>query len=138
MVSQPQRYLILFILGLLVGVMGAVFAMRAWQARQDPLPHAVMHVMAHQTDALKQAIAQNRCAVSDTLPRLQALRAVGNDIEAAFPDLAEDTRFAGHASQLRATLDGALAVPAGTCQAAQASLKKIGESCQACHNDFGH
>ncbi|MFT4197823.1 MAG: hypothetical protein QM601_07940 [Pseudoxanthomonas sp.] len=138
MVSQPQRYLILFVLGLLVGIVGAVFALRAWQERQNPLPHATMHVMDHQIDTLKQSIAQNRCTVSDVLPRLQALRAVGNDLEAVFPDLAEDTRFGGHASQLRATLDAALAAPPGTCQAASAALKKVGEACKACHEDFAH
>jgi hypothetical protein len=36
---------------------------------------------------------QNRCAATDTLPHLQALRTMANDIEPAFPDLRDDARF---------------------------------------------
>ncbi|WDS36694.1 hypothetical protein [Pseudoxanthomonas sp.] len=138
MASQASRFLFLFLLGLLVGVIATVMAMRALQARKDPFPHSVMHVMDKQTEVLKQNIAQNRCTSSDALPRLQTLRAVGNDLETAFPDLAEDQRFVTHASQLRATLDGALSAPPAGCPDTQATLAKIGEACKACHDDFTH
>ncbi|SEK99555.1 hypothetical protein SAMN05428989_1222 [Pseudoxanthomonas sp. GM95] len=138
MASQASRFLFLFLLGLLVGAIATVMAMRALQARKDPFPHSVMHVMAKQTDVLKQNIAQNRCTTSDALPRLQTLRAVGNDLEAAFPDLAEDQRFVTHASQLRATLDGALSAPPVGCPDTQATLAKVNDSCKACHDDFAH
>lgn len=136
MASQASRFLFLFLLGLLVGVVAAVMAMRALQARRDPFPHSLMRVMDKQTEILKQNIAGNRCTGSDALPRLQTLRALGNDLETAFPDLAEDQRFVTHASQLRATLDGALSAPPAGCPDTRAALAKIDEACTACHHDF--
>lgn len=138
MASQASRFLFLFLLGLLVGGVATVMAMRALQARQDPFPDSVMHVMAKQTDVLKTNLAANRCTASDALPRLQTLRAVANDLEAAFPDLAEDARFVTHAGQLRATLDGALSAPPVGCPDTKAVTARIGEACKACHNDFAH
>ncbi|PZP63102.1 MULTISPECIES: hypothetical protein [Pseudoxanthomonas] len=136
MASQASRFLFLFLLGLLVGGVATVMAMRALQARQDPFPDSVMHVMAKQTDVLKANLAANRCTASDALPRLQTLRAVSNDLETAFPDLAEDARFVTHAGQLRATLDGALSAPPVGCPDTKAVAARIGDACKACHDDF--
>ena len=143
MASQPPRrpsaaahYFVVFVIGLFAGVMCAVMLLRALQARQDPFPSATMHVMAHQTSALRNTAAANRCTTSDVLPRLQTLRAVANDLEAAFPGLGDDARFAGAASGLRATLDGALAQPPSDCAQITATLEKIGDDCRACHQDF--
>jgi len=134
--SPAARYLVVFVVGLFAGVMCAVMLLRALQARQDPFPDAVMNVMAHQTFALKTSTTANRCTTSDTLPRLQSLRAMANDLEAAFPGLREDQRFAGAASALRATLDGAITTPPADCTQITAVLEKIGEDCRACHQDF--
>ena len=135
--SNASRYLFLFLLGLVGGVVLAVFAFRAIKARQDPFPDSVMQVMEKQFTLLDASIAANRCMATDTLPRLQTLRLVGNDIETAYPDLAEDARFAGHARQLRANLDAAIAAAPADCGAARAARAKAVESCKACHRDFG-
>jgi hypothetical protein len=76
MASQPEikkpsaasRYLFLFLIGLVVGAVCTVMAMRALQARQDPFPHAVMHVMAKHSGQLSDKVKQNRCAATDTIP----------------------------------------------------------------------
>lgn len=137
MPSNASRYLFLFLVGLLVGVVLTVVSMRALQARQDPFPHSLMQVMARQTNMLGENVKQNRCTSSDALPRLQTLRAVGNDLEAAFPDLADDARFAAHASEFRGILDTSLAAAPGSCAAIKATGDKIGGACEACHRDFG-
>ena len=134
--SAAKRYLVVFIIGLMVGVVAAVMLLRALQARQDPFPGAVMQVMAPQTQALKATAAANRCSAHDSVPRLQSLRAVANDLEAAFPGLGDDSRFAGAASSLRANLDQALAAPPASCAEVTAALEKIGNDCRACHQDF--
>ncbi|TWH05905.1 MULTISPECIES: cytochrome c [Pseudoxanthomonas] len=142
MASQPNRpspaarYLVVFAIGLLVGVVAAVMALRALKERQDPFPDALMNVMARQTQELKATAAANRCAVHDALPRLQSLRAMANDLETAFPGLRDDQRFAGAASSLRANLDQALAAPPSDCAQITATLEKIGGDCRACHQDF--
>jgi cytochrome c556 len=92
--------------------------------------------MAAHIDALSTDVKQNRCTATDTLPHLQALRTMANDIEPAFGDLREDARFGQHASDLRASLDEVLANPPIACPAVEAALEKIGGNCKACHKEF--
>ena len=134
--SNASRYFFLFLLGLVIGAVLTVMAVRSIQARQDPFPDSVMHVMQKQAGLLKQNGDESRCAVTDNLPRLQSLRAISNDLELAFPGEAEDQRFVAHASQLRSTLNAALATPPADCATLGVTTQKIGEACQACHQDF--
>jgi hypothetical protein len=134
--SNAGRYLFLFLLGLVIGVICAVMALRALQARRDPFPDALMNVMAHQASALRDSAKANRCTTNDALPRLQSLRALSNDIESGFPGLRDDTRFAAAASGLRAGLDKALAAPPADCAQLAAINEQIGEDCKSCHRDF--
>jgi hypothetical protein len=136
MASNASRYLFLFLIGLAVGILGTVMAMRAIDARQDHFPSSVMEVQGWHMHQLKTATEQNRCAATDTLPHLQALRTMANDIEPAFPDLRDDQRFAKHASDLRATLDNALANPPLNCAGVGTTLASIGDDCSACHKEF--
>ena len=83
MASQPEtkkpsaasRYLFLFLIGLVVGAICTVMAMRALQARQDPFPDSVMQVMAKHSGQLADKVKQNRCAATDTIPHVRTLRA---------------------------------------------------------------
>ena len=134
--SAAKRYLAVLVVGLFAGAICAVMAVRALQARQDPFPDALMQVMAKQSSELRAATTANRCTTSDVLPRLQALRAMANDLETAFPGLREDARFATAASGLRATLDTSLATPPQECAQLAEVAKQIGENCKACHADF--
>ncbi len=136
MASNAQRYLFLFLIGLVVGVVATVMLMRVLQERKDPFPDSVMHVMQHHAERLGATIAQNRCAATDTVPHARALRTMANDLEPAFPGLADDSRFTGHTSQFRAKLDAALAAPPTDCAAATALNDSIKESCKGCHQDF--
>lgn len=134
--NAAARYLFLFLIGLAVGIVATVMAMRALDARKDHYPTSVMHVMDAHMGALKDNIGKNRCSATDTLPHLQALRMMANDIEPAFGDLREDARFAEHASDLRARLDSVLGTPPLACAGVQAALKDIGADCKACHQEF--
>ena len=134
--SAASRYLFLFLVGLVVGAVAAVMAMRALQARHDPFPDSVMNVMARHSGLLSDKIKQNRCAATDTVPHVRTLRAMANDLEMAFPGLADDKRFQGHTSQFRADLDSALATPPTDCAGAEALLKQVGTDCKACPQDF--
>jgi len=136
MASNASRYLFLFLIGLAVGIVGTVMAMRAIDARQDHFPSSVMEVQAWHMAQLKTSTQQNRCAATDTLPHLQALRTMANDIEPAFGDLRDDARFSKHASDLRATLDNALANPPLNCAGVGTTLASIGEDCKNCHQEF--
>ena len=136
MAGTGARYFCLFLVGLLVGAVGVVMAMRAIDARKDHFPESVMHVQQWHMGKLKANIDQNRCNATDTLPHLQALRAMADDIEPAFPDLADDARFTKAASDLRAAIDQARANPPLNCAGVGAAMKEIGGACKACHQDF--
>ena len=113
MASQPEtkkpsaasRYLFLFLIGLVVGAICTVMAMRALQARQDPFPDSVMQVMAKHSGQLADKVKQNRCAATDTIPHVRTLRAMANDLEMAFPGIADDICVSNTNRQLPA-LDG--------------------------------
>jgi hypothetical protein len=134
--NAAARYFFLFLLGLVVGVVATVMALRALDARKDHFPESVMNVMAAHAGALGDSVKQNRCSATDTLPHLQALRTMANDIEPAFGDLREDQRFAQHAADLRASLDEVLASPPIACPGVQAAVEAVGSKCKACHQDF--
>ena len=84
--AHGSRYLFLFLLGLVVGAVGVVMALRAWDARKDHFPESLMHVQGWHMDQLGKAVEQNRCAATDTLPHLKALRTTADDLERAFPE----------------------------------------------------
>ena len=134
--SNAGRYLFLLILGLVLGVVATVMAMRALEQRKDHFPEALMHVQQWHMGQLKGDMEQNRCNATDVLPHLQALRVSANDLEAAFPDLRDDARFKTAASAIRAAADKAVANPPLTCEGVGAAMKSLGESCKACHQDF--
>lgn len=135
--SAPARYLFMFLLGLVIGAIGTVMALRAIDARKNHLPESVMHVMAAHSSQLKQNIEQNRCAASDLIPHLQTMRTMAHDIEPAFgPAYSDDKRFVKHASHLRAVLNDNLATPPLSCPGATTMLKEIGNACDSCHQDF--
>jgi hypothetical protein len=134
--GNGSRYLFLLLLGLVIGVVATVMAMRAIEARKDHFHESVMHVQQWHLGQLKASVEQNRCGATDTLPHLQTLRLLSNDLEPAFPDLRDDQRFIKHASQLRATLDAALASPPLNCGGVATTVQDLGEACKACHQDF--
>ena len=134
--SKASRYLFILILGLLIGVVTTVMAMRAIQERQDHFPGSLMSVLAKQSKLLGESQKQNRCTPTDVTPRLQTMRALSNDMDLAFPGLKDDPRFQQHASGFRATLNDALASPPADCTALAVTLKKLGSDCKACHQDF--
>ena len=134
--SNAGRYLFLLIMGLVLGVVATVMAMRALEQRKDHFPEALMHVQQWHMGQLKGDMEQNRCNATDVLPHLQALRLSANDLEAAFPDLRDDARFKTAASAMRAAADKAVANPPLTCEGVGAAMKSLGESCKACHQDF--
>ncbi|MGY0798726.1 hypothetical protein ACW7G0_06720 [Lysobacter sp. A286] len=137
--TNGSKYIFLLLLGLVIGVLATVMALRAIESRkgwQDHFPHAAMHLMQAHAAQLGGSVKANRCAATDSLPHLQALRTVANDLEPAFPGLRDDRRFVEHAGNLRATLDSALASPPLNCEGLAKVTKSIGESCKACHQDF--
>ena len=136
MASPAARYFFLFAVGLVVGIVATVMGMRAWNARQDPFPGALMNVQQWHMGQLKANLDANRCNATDVLPHLAALRMTSDDIERAFSGLADDPRFKKAAGDMRATLDAARANPPLSCANVGTVMKDVGAACKACHQDF--
>ena len=134
--GNGAKYIALLLLGLVIGAICTVMAMRAIEARKDHFHGSVMHVQQWHLAQLRAATEQNRCSATDSVPHLQTLRVMANDLEPAFPDLRDDERFVKTASQLRGALDTALASPPADCAALGETTAAIGEACKACHQDF--
>lgn len=134
--SNAGRYLYLLVLGLALGAIATVMALRALEQRKDHFPEALMQVQAWHMDQLSKDKQQNRCNATDILPHLQALRMTATDIDAAFADLRDDQRFGTASSAMRATMDKIIANPPLTCEGVGAAMKEIGQSCKGCHQDF--
>ena len=134
--GNGAKYIALLLLGLVIGAICTVMALRAIEARKDHFHGSVMHVQAWHLGQIRAGIEQNRCGATDSLPHLQTLRTMATDLEPAFPELRDDERFVKYSSQMRATLDAALAQPPLNCESLGATAKKIGEDCKACHQDF--
>ncbi len=130
-----MRNAVLIVLGLVIGIIGTAMAMDALN-RGPHLSKSVMQMMDYHLDGMQATMQANRCAVSDTLPQLQALRSLANDIEPVFAPTLSDPRFRQHAGELRARLDALLATPPADCHAVDAAMTRIGGACKACHQDF--
>ena len=131
------RYFFMLLLGLVLGAIATVMITNAYQARKDHFPDAVMTVMSWHMDQLKQNVEANRCAATDTIPHLQSLRRMADNLEPGFKALSEsDAKFGQHASNLRNTLDGALGAPPTSCESLKKVMAQIGDGCKTCHQDF--
>ena len=139
MASNASRYFFLFLIGLVVGMVAVVMLLRTLEARktwQDHFPHATMQLMDVHMAQLNATREASRCKATDVVQHVQAMRALANDLEPAFPELKDDARFGQHASKLRATLDDATLNLPQDCASIEVLTKQIGESCKACHQDF--
>ncbi|KAF1009383.1 MAG: hypothetical protein GAK28_00020 [Luteibacter sp.] len=128
-----MRALLLVLLGLAIGAIGATFALSALR-QGTPYHKAVMAVMQHHMGALREDVRANRCEAKGTAAHLGRMRQDAGDIGAAFPDM--DKGFHDATDRLTASLDRALTAAPGDCAALGAALAPIGESCQSCHRQY--
>ena len=132
-----MRYAALIVLGLVIGIIGTVMTMSALKSGPH-MTDALMHMQGFHMGAMDSNVKQNRCAVTDSLPHLQALRTLSNDIEPIFLPIEKEADFRQKASNLRAALDASLAAPPAECASLGAAMAKIGHECKACHDEFKH
>ncbi|KTF37562.1 hypothetical protein [Xanthomonas vesicatoria] len=133
--SRAARYAFMLVLGLLIGLITTVMVARVLQARRDPLPDSLMHVLDYQLRAL-QPQPGAVCTPAQQQARLQSLHLLANDLEPAFPQIGEDRRFGEHAQALRVVLEQARRSAPSSCAAFAPVKRQISEACEACHRDF--
>jgi len=129
----------MFLLGLMLGVIGVVMALRAIESGrtwQDHYPDAVMHLLSAHSAHLQRQAGEHRCTPDALLPHMQALRILGNDLEPAFAGPGGDRRFSAHAREFRNQLDRMLSDPPHTCALLEQAITDIRTACRSCHQDF--
>ncbi len=134
--GNAQKFLFMLLLGLVLGAIATVMAVRALEARKDHFPDSVMQVQQWHLGQLRSNVEHSRCSATDTLPHIKTLREMANDLEPAFPDLRDDERFVKAASGMRASLDSALGSPPLNCAGVEKLVTDLGGACKACHQDF--
>jgi cytochrome c556 len=128
-----MRPLLLVILGLVVGAMGATFALSALR-QGTPFHLGVMAVMQHHVDVLRANVRAKQCNAKASVTQLSRMLGTASDIREAFPEM--DAPFQTAGGRLVTALDGAVAAAPATCEALVEALKPVGEACQACHKQY--
>ena len=125
-----MRPLLLVLLGLVVGAMGATFALSALH-QGTPFHRGVMAVMQHHMGILAANVRAKQCDAKASADHLSRMRQTAGDLREAFPDM--DAPFYEAAARLDTALAGAAAAAPATCEALARAVAPVGEACQACH-----
>jgi cytochrome c556 len=134
--TDAMRMIVMLLLGLFVGALGAVTAISAMR-QETPLSKAVMSVSGHHFRALNAMVKGGNCEGAAVEAHLRTIRSVAQDFDAAFlPTGGDDTQFQKHSADFLAALDGVMTSVPTTCPALEESVKRIGAGCKACHQDF--
>lgn len=129
-----MRALLLVILGLAIGAIGASFALSALR-QGTPFHKGVMAVMDHHIGALRADMRANTCEAKAVNLHLGRLRETAGDVREAF-GTGMDAGFGKAADHLAETLDQAIAAAPASCAALSEALRPVGDACQSCHRQY--
>lgn len=130
-----MRAVVLILIGLFIGALGAVAAIAALK-QGTPYHDAVMTVMGQQMGALRGMREKNACPVEDIAHRLELLQGMGKELEAAFLPVGDDAKFIERAKAFRDAVAVAQGKQAASCDALGEAMSGIGGTCKGCHEDF--
>ena len=131
-----MRSILLLVLGLAVGALGAVKISQVLSMR-DAYPRGVMNVMQHHLGTLAHSMRLGKCPAQSMQMHLERLKAMQPEVLQAFAGgLADKDDFRKHAGKLEAAVDGALSATPTTCPAVQKVVSQIGGACKSCHEAY--
>jgi hypothetical protein len=126
-----MRYLVVLIIGLLVGAIAATTSARILSQR-NPYPKALMTVMKHELGRASESTQGADCAQGDLA--LDKLRWLAEDIIVAMPDDgAPDRVFHLYIDNLGKEVDAARKA---ACTQRAAAMTRIRNACADCHRDY--
>lgn len=131
-----MRGLAMLLLGMAIGAFAAVTLVGAMR-QATPLRKGIMAVSERQLVELRKLAAGERCEPMAAASRLQVLRGLGDDFEAALlPSGRDDAQFRRHLAHYLGTVDRALAAAPQSCARLRAAVRDVGAGCKRCHDDF--
>mgnify|MGYP004704280685 CR=1 FL=1 len=128
-----MRHVLLLLIGIVIGTLGAISLNNAISQR-NPVPRAVMVMMAYHQGQLQQSIRRGRCSAEAVVPELELMDSVALSIPPVFQGF--DQGFAKATLRLQQAIRQAATHPAASCQAWQAPLAAVKEACDACHRQY--
>lgn len=127
-----MRHAVTLIVGLLVGVILSITAMRVLDSRKDAYPEALMNVIKHELIAANKAATQPAC--NDNANALDKLILLSNDIITAMPDEGTPDRvFHQYIDNLHGKV---LAASQSDCTQRKQALTEVKHACDDCHRDY--
>ena len=128
-----MKFVILLLIGLLVGAMGATVVVNTLRAR-DAYARGLMDVMQHHYSGLRESLRSGRCDATTSAHALAQLRALAPDVDTAiYADATPDAPFREFSERFSTTLDAA--TPAD-CAALGPHVQRIGKVCDECHQQY--
>ena len=128
-----MRNLILLLIGLAIGAIGATSVLNALAPR-SAYPRGLMNVIQHHYVALRETVHDNRCLQAPA--QADALKLLSREIESAmYPDGSADAPFLEYERRLDEGIASASAAGAD-CTALKPAIDKITTACDACHRQY--
>ncbi|MHC1480252.1 cytochrome c [Frateuria aurantia] len=128
-----MRHILVLLIGIVIGTLGAMSLSNAI-AQRNPVPRAVMVMMAYHQGQLGRDLRDPRCSPAAVAPELQQLAATAANIPPVFQGF--DQGFAQASANLQQRIQQASATQGPSCQALQAPMAAIKEACDACHRQY--
>jgi hypothetical protein len=131
-----MKSIVLLLVGLLVGAVGAVIAVNALRAR-DAYPRGVMDVMQHHYGSLRENLRAQRCEARKSLLGLNWMLMLSSEIEPAlYADSTPESAFREFNTRLHDALEAGMAAAPADCAALAPIVDKVGKVCQECHQQY--
>ncbi len=131
-----MKHLMLLLIGLFVGAMGAAEVVNAL-ARRDAYARGVMDVMQHHYATLRQDIRAQHCDATKSAQAIAQLRALAANVEPAiYPDSTPDASFRQFDERLHNELAHVPTPPPADCAVLAPLVQKIGKVCDDCHQQY--
>ena len=130
-----MRNLLLLGLGFVLGASTASIVSSALN-RRDAYARGAMQVMQHHYGMLRGRLRTNSCANADLDRDKAMLSALIDDIgPAVYAGTAPDRPFEEYTQRLREAV-AELPASAATCAAVAPAVSRIGNACEACHQQY--
>jgi len=131
-----MRNLILLVLGIAIGAIGAANAVNILRQR-DAYPRGLMDVMQHHYAAIGMQVRERQCGQTIS-SHLLVMRTLAVEIESAvYGAHTPEDGFRKDAQRLRKSLAAFPgANPPANCAGLAPALKRIGHACDACHQAY--
>lgn len=129
-----MRFAIALLIGLMMGTLGASFALNALR-QAHALPRGLMVLIDHHQRRVKSEMAASNCSSATLRHHFVRLNMLSEDIDAIFA-VTDDAVFTRYAADFHDATSAALAIPDAACSALAPAAARINDTCNACHRDY--